>query len=162
MDAAFSGQVVRNVWVVGDERARRRVDVIPALGDGQRHDAQGRVGQQLQHLGRLLGREQVVELGADDAHTRVSLGRRDRERIQTVLGPELIGLLPAPFAAGKADTDDAPIALIRQSETPIDVERLMRAVEIAHAEMGDTALELGSVIGRRRDIRWQPSKACPR
>jgi hypothetical protein len=74
--------------------------VIPALGDGQRHDAEGRVDQQLQHLGQLLRREQVIEMGADDTHTGVTLGRRDGKRIQTILGPELVGLLPAPFATG--------------------------------------------------------------
>ena len=71
---------------------------------------------------------------------------------------ELLGLLPAPFAAGKADTDDAPIALVGQSETAIDVERLMRAVEVAHAEMGDTAFELAAVVGRRGDIGRQLRK----
>ena len=34
----------------------------------------------------------------------------------------------------------------------------MRAVEVANAEMGDTAFEVGSVIGRRGDIGWQPRK----
>ena len=156
-----AGQVVRNVGMVGEEHTRFRVDVIAALCDRQRHDAKGRIGQQLEYLGRLLRREQVVELSTDDAHTRIAVGRCDRERIQTVLRPELIGLLPPPFAAGKADTDDAPIALVRQSKTPIDVERLMRAVEVADTEMGDTAFEVGSVVGRRGDVRTAMSKALP-
>ena len=65
-----AGQVVRNVGMVGEEHTRFRVDVVAAFCDRQRHNAKARVGQQREHLGRLLGREQVVELSADDAHAR--------------------------------------------------------------------------------------------
>ena len=71
---------------------------------------------------------------------------------------ELLGLLPAPFAAAQADAHDAPVLLSRQGKTAVDVEGLMRAMEVAHAEMGDTAFEAASVIGRRRDVRRQPRK----
>ena len=73
-----------------------------------------------------------------------------------------VGLLPAPFAAGQADADDAPILLAGQGETAVDVEGLMRAMEVAHAEMGDTALEPAAVVGRRRDLAAATAKACCR
>ena len=88
----------------------------------------------------------------------IAVGRRDRERIQAVLRPELVGLVATPFAARKADTDDAPIALAGQGETSVDVEGLMRAVKVADAEVGDAAFESGPVIGRCCDVRRQCRK----
>ena len=68
---------------------------------------------------------------------------------------ELLGLLPAPLAAGQADADDAPILLAGQGKTAIDVESLMRAMEVAHAEMRNAALEAGAVVGRRSNLGRQ-------
>ena len=67
----------------------------------------------------------------------------------------LLGLLPAPLAAGQADADDAPILLAGQGETAVDVEGLMRAMEVAHAEMRNAALEPAAVVGRRRHFGRQ-------
>ena len=144
-----------DVGIIGDEGLRSRVDVIAALGDGQRDDAQLGTGQQRKHLGRLLRREQVVDLCADDAHAGLAVWRGDGERIQAVLCTELLGLLAPPLAAEQSDADDAPIRLVGQGETTVDVEGLVRAMEIAHAEMRDAAFEPTSVVGRRGHGGWQ-------
>jgi hypothetical protein len=122
---AVAAEVVAHVRVVGDESVRLRIDVIAALGDGQRNDAQVRAGQQREHLVRLVRPEQVVDLGADHAHAGFALRRRDGERIQVILRAVLRGLLPAPLAAAQADADDAPVLLARPGETAVDVEGSM-------------------------------------
>jgi hypothetical protein len=50
--------------------------------------------------------------------------------------------------------------LTRQRKTPIDVEGLMRAVEVANSEMGDASFDAGSVIGGCIDARWQRRKCA--
>ena len=155
---AVAGEVSGHVGVVGDECAGVRIDVVPAFGDGQRDDAQVRVGQQREHLVRLIRGEQVVELGADHAHIGFPFRRRDGERVQAILGTELRRLLPAPLTAKQTDADDPPILLARQCETAVDVEGLMCAVEIADPEVRDAALEPTAVVGRRRHLWWQLRK----
>ena len=129
--------------------------MIPAFGDGQRDDAQVRAGQQREHLVGLLRREQVVELGADHAHAGFALRRRGGKRIQAILCAVLFGLLPAPLAAGQTYADDAPVLLAGQGETAVDVEGLMRAMEIPYAEMRDATLESAAVVGRCRHFGRQ-------
>jgi hypothetical protein len=62
---------------------------------------------------------------------------------------------PSAGSAAQADADDAPILLAGQGETAVDVEGLMRAMEIAHAEMRDAALESAAVVGRCRHLGRQ-------
>ena len=72
---AGMGEIVTDVRRVEPEPAGRLVEIVAALGDGQRDDADGRIAQPAQH-GLGIGRgEQVLDDGADDRGRGLALGR---------------------------------------------------------------------------------------
>jgi len=56
---AVAGGVLEHRGVGGREAAGRVVDLIAALGDGQRDDPRGGVGELLDHRERVVGREDI-------------------------------------------------------------------------------------------------------
>ena len=75
--------------------AGRLVEVVAALGDRQRDDADRGIAQPRQHRGGVGRREQVLDDGADDAAGRLALRREQAQRVE----PVLLRPCPRPWRA---------------------------------------------------------------
>ena len=139
------GGVGGDVGMPGVECARGRVDEIAALGDGQRDDADGRIGEPFDGRGGVA-RHDVVDHRADDACRAVSGVLLD-DGGQPVLRGQPVA--PGPLALEDAGADDRPVAVHAAVEQRIEIDRLVRAVEIANAEMQDAGRQVGARIDRR-------------
>ncbi len=136
-----------DVGMPGVELARRRIDEIAALGDGQRDDADRRIGKSFDDGGGLAGRQEV-DHHAGDVRLPVARILLDH-RGQPVL---LLQLLAACLLALEhAGADDRPVMSVARVEQIVEIDRLMRAVEIADAEMQDAGLEVVARIFRHGD-----------
>ena len=71
------------------------------------------------------------------------------QRVEAVLGGHDVGHLAV--AGQHADAADAPLLGLARLEQPVDVHRLVRAVEAADAEMHYADADLAAVVGRLRD-----------
>ena len=94
---------------------------------------------------------QVLDDAADDRHRGFAFGRVDAERIETALPLQRLRLGALALHIHQADAQDAPALLPRQGQDLVDVDGLVRPVEITDAEVGDAGLDLGSIIGGLRD-----------
>ena len=111
----------------------RRVDEIAAFGDGQRHDADRRICKLLDDISRVA-RRQKIDHHAGDARLPVPGILLDDGR-QPVL---LLKLRAARFFAIEyARADDRPVMPFARIEQIVEIDRLVRAMEIADAEMQD-------------------------
>ena len=84
------------------------VDVVAALGDGQRDDPGARRGQQFDHRLGIVGGVAVVDDRPDHPRVAAAVGVLEQQRVQAVLGGQHLGHL----AVGRHDADaaDAPVA----------------------------------------------------
>ena len=69
----------------------------------------------------------------------------------TPLPLERLRLLPLALDVHQADAEDAPALVAGQRQDPVDVDRLMGAVEVAHGQVGDAGRDRGTVVGGARD-----------
>ena len=142
------GQIVRDVGRLQPEGAGRLVEIVAALGDGQRHDPDRIPTQPAQH-GRGIGRrEQVVDDRAHDRKLRLARRREQGQGVEAVLLGEACRLGAFGLVVDQADATDAPAGLAGQRQDPVDVDRLMGAVEVADAEVCDAGVDLLPIIGR--------------
>ena len=120
------------------------VDVVAALGDGQRDDPGARRGEQFDHRLGVVGRVAVVDDRADHPGVAAAVGVLQQQRVQPVLGGQHVGHL----AVGRhdADTADAPVVGEPLLQQAVDVHRLMRAVKAADAEMHYADADLVTVV----------------
>ena len=145
--------------IMVDRPARRRdrasVDsaarqpVIALLGHGQRHDPRRGRGQRRRHRVRIVRRNQHLAHRADQPQP-LALGVAGRDRVEPVLRCELLVDLPR----AQRHTGDRPVAVARRHRI-VGIDRLMRAVERADAQMHDPARLLGARIARLRHISRQ-------
>jgi hypothetical protein len=122
------------------------VDVVAALGNGQRHDPDV--------LGRHLPEDRFrvvrrIEIGHDRAdHPGLvdAVWMLDDQRVQAVLRVQ--HLLHAAVGGHHPDAADTPVqrgALVHQQ---VEVHGLVRAVEAADADMHDAGRDQAAVVGR--------------
>ena len=111
------------------------LDVVAALGDGQRDDAGGRCGQQLDHRLGVVGRISVVDDRPDHPRVSGAVGILQDQGVQPVLGVE--DVLHLAIGRHDADPADAPLACDALLQQLVDVHRLMSAMEAADPEMHD-------------------------
>ena len=78
-------EVRRHGGVVLDELAGRVVEVVAALGDGQRDDPRLRRGELLEHRLGVVGRVQVLDERADRPRVARAVGVLDDQRVEAVL-----------------------------------------------------------------------------
>ncbi|OIQ70133.1 hypothetical protein GALL_482580 [mine drainage metagenome] len=132
-------------WVEG---ALRRVDIIAALGHGQRDDADRRVG----HGGDEGG---VVGLHLDKTDHRAGDARAVIAGVQLDHGGEVVlrrkrrAHLGIAFAHTGAN--QRPVVAKARVEQVVQIDRLMGAVEGAGSEMDDTDADGCAVIGGAQD-----------
>ena len=122
---------------VGLNTPRGRVDEVAALGDGQRDDADRRIGQPFDDGSGIAG-HQEVDHDAGDARAHVAAVLLDHGG-QPVLLLELVAA--DLLAVEHAGPDDRPVMVVAGVEQIVEIDRLMRAMEIADAEMHDAAVQ---------------------
>jgi hypothetical protein len=150
---------VEHVGVVGVELPGDVVDVVAALGHGQRHDPGGLGGHLLDHRLRVVGRQQVLRDRADDARLVGAVAVLEHQRVQAVLGVE--DLLHPPVERHDADAADRPVERFTLVHQTVVVHRLVRAVEPADTDVHDADGEAAAVIARRRHaLRPRHQRAC--
>ena len=141
-------QVGEHVRVGRVELAGGVVDVVPALGDGQRDDP----GRWRRHLLddrlRVVRCEQVLHDRPDDPRFPGPVAVLEDQRVQAVLGVK--DLLHPLVRRHDPDAADAPVergALVHQA---VVVHRLVGAMEPAHSDVDDTRRDQAAVVGRQR------------
>ena len=81
------------------------------------------------------------------------------DRRQVILSGELGAHVDVVFA--HAGADDRPVVIAPGGEQIVEINRLMRAMEIADADVNDAGAEIGAVIARRGDaLGSRPSAAA--
>ena len=139
------GGVAAGALGVGAEGAGGVVDVVAALGDGQRHDAGGRGGHDLQDAVAVVGGEAVVVDGADDGRLAAAVAVLEGQGVEVVLGRQRIA--HARVAGQQADAADAPVQGPAVAHEAVDVHGLVGAVEAAHPHVDDAGGDGGAVVG---------------
>ena len=138
------------------EHARCRIDEIAALGDGQRDDADRRIGK-LRDDGAGIARHQEVDHDAGHARLHVAAVLLDHGG-QPVL---LLELLAADLLAVEhAGADQRPVMVAAGVEEVVEIDRLMRAMEIADAEMQDAGAQGAALVGGRGHVAGKFAKRC--
>ena len=119
--------------VVLDELAGRVVEVVAALGHGQRHDPRLRRGELLEHRLGVVGRVQVLDDRADRPRVPRAVGVLDDQRVAAVLLAQDVAHLRVGLH--HADPADAPVERLALVHEAVVVHRHVRAVEAADAEV---------------------------
>ena len=127
----------------------RRVTVA-LLGDRQRDDARGRVGEARDQRGGFLVGDFACENRADDPVIGARAGTNG-EGVEAILRGEGI----ARLRTAQAGPDDSPIRGATRKEV-VDHHRLVRPVERANSEMNDARRDARAVIGRTPDLAGKP------
>ena len=147
------GAVGDDVRVPGIEALRGRVDIVAAFGDGQRDDANARVGQRFADRGEVSHRQEVDHRAGDAGARFVCLLLHHRG--QVVLPQELfshVGIVGA-----HAGADQRPVMVEPQVEQAVEIDRLVGAMKIADAEMHDTWRQRAALVaghaGAGSDLR---------
>lgn len=149
-------QVVLDGRQLGEELPAAVVDAVAAFGDGQRDDADRRVGELVdQRLRRFLGQQHVVD-GADHPYRQVRFVAQFDQGVEIVLAGQ--GVTHGAVLTAHADSADAPVerqALVHQS---VGVDRLVSAVKAANADMGDAGADHVRGVGWQRDSAAKPGE----
>lgn len=152
------GQVVAHQRQLGEELAAAIVDAVAAFGDGQRDDADGRLGKFFQQrLGAVLGEQHAAD-GADHADLGVRLVAQLVEGVEVVLGGQ--GVVHGAVVAAQAGAADSPVEGFAAVHQGVGVGRLVRAVEAADADVDDALAQLRGVVGRAGDSGRQQGRCC--
>ena len=144
-------EVVADVGVAGLELAGGVVDVVAALGDGEREDAGGGGGHALEDGFAVFGGEEIVDERADDARGLSGGGALD-EGVEEVLGAE--GVAHTGVDGEDADAALAPARLVGEGEEIVEIEGLVGAVEAADAEVDGVLFKSGAVVPGNLYLRW--------
>ncbi|SVJ64414.1 Uncharacterised protein [Klebsiella pneumoniae] len=153
------GQVVAHQRQLGEELAAAIVDAVAAFGDGQRDDADGRLGKFFQQrLGAVLGEQHAAD-GADHADLGVRLVAQLVEGVEVVLGGQ--GVVHGAVVAAQAGAADRPVEGFAAVHQGVGVGRLVRAVEAADADVDDALAQLRGVVGRAGDSGRQQGEVLP-
>jgi hypothetical protein len=143
-------EVGDHAWVGLVELRGGGVEVVAALRDGERDDPRRLVRHLLDHRLGVVGREQVLGDRADHPRLVGPVAALDHQRVEAVLRVER--LLHAPVGRHHPDPADAPVQRLALVHEAIEVHRLVRAVEAAHAEVHDAGADAAAVVGRRGDV----------
>ena len=124
----------------------RRIVAVALLGDGQRHDVHGGIGDAREHAVALGAEKQRLAHRADHARTRPRRALLEH-RVEAILRRERV----RRARRLEAHAADAPVRIAR--EHAVGVDRLVRAVERAEPEMDDADATRGDVVVGTRDGR---------
>ena len=140
----------RHRRVVLDELAGRVVEVVAALGDGQRDDPRLRRGELLEHRLGVVGRVQVLDQRADRPRVPRAVGVLDDQRVAAVLLAQDVAHLRVGLH--HADPADAPVERLALVHEAVVVHRHVRAMEAADAEVHHPGRHVVARVLRARNL----------
>ena len=152
-------RVMRNVGMGWIECLAGRVDIVAALGNGQRDDADGRI-RQPGNNGRAVAGRQIVDHGAGNVGSAM-VGLLLDHGGEPVLPHQL--LPHRLIGRAYAGAHQRPVVPLTQIEQRVEIDGLMGAMKIADAEMHNAGGETGAGIGRgdRSLDRWKRCSGKP-
>ena len=127
----------------------RRV-AVALLGDRQRDDTRGRVGEARDQRGGFLLGDFACEDRTDDPVIGARAGTNGKG-VEAILRGERI----ARFRTAQAGADDSPVRRTTSKEV-VDHHCLVCPVERTNPEMNDTRRDGRAVIGRASDLAGKP------
>jgi hypothetical protein len=139
--------------VVRVELTRHLVDVVAALGHGERHDPRRRVDHPRQDRVGVVGREEVVDHRPDDAGLQRPVRVLDDECVEVVLGRHRVA--HACVARQEPDADDAPVEGLALVHQCVEIHGLVGAVEPADTEVDDARGDGRAVVCRSLHLGGQ-------
>ena len=149
------GGVVDDLRMVRVEGAGRRIDAVAALGDGQRHDPQSRIVERGDDGAAVLADRHEIHHGAADARP-LGAGFELDHRGQPALGFERAAHLPV--VRPHPGAEERPVEVAAGVEQVVEIDGLMRPVEIADPDMQDAGAQPRPVVGRPGDRVRQGGK----
>jgi hypothetical protein len=141
------------------ELAGDRVEVVAALGDGERHDPGGRRGHLLDHGLRIIGREQVLHDRPDYPGLPGAVPVPQDQGVQAVLSGQRVA--HPGVRRLHPDAADAPVHRRAAIHQRVDVHGLVRAVETADADVHDPGRDLAAVVTGNGHGGVQPRQGLP-
>lgn len=141
-------QVELNVRVLTLELVGVLVVVVTALSDGERHDAGIRV-RHLSNDGFAIIRSKEVRIDAANDIGKAALGRTFNDGVEVVLGAQ--GITHSGIEGLKTNTADSVVCHAMVLHQLVNVDRQVRAMETAHADMDNSFLE-GRTAPVSRDL----------
>src|SRR5665647_2836952 len=142
-------KVVLNCRVVGVEVSSDRVHKVAPFGNGQGDDPGARIGHQLKDSLGVVRGEQVLDDRADNPRLQRSVGMLDDQGVQAVLSDH--DLVHTTVLREQPDPADPPVEGLSLVHQLVEVHRLMSPVEAADPNVHDSASDLRTVVGRRRE-----------
>ncbi len=150
---ARGGQIVLDLRQRGVELAAAFVHAVAAFGDGQRDDADRRVGEPGHHRFRAVLDQQHVANAADHPHLGI------RSVVQLHQGEQMTlrgqGVAHGLFLGAGADAADAPVQPFTGIHQGIGISRLMGTMKTANADMGDAGADRFQGIAGALDVGRQ-------
>ena len=147
-------QVVRDIRGIQPE-ASGRIQVVAALGDGHADDPDRGIGQTGERCLRIARRVQIFHQRSDQPHRGSAVRRAYGQGIEALLRLQRLRLVAFGQVVEDADAEDAPFLLRRIGEAAIQVECLVRAMEVADPKMRDAGPHTAAVVAGTRDRRRQ-------
>ena len=138
-----------DIGVSGIKAFAHRINVIAAFGHRQPDDANGRISHGTDQRAVTLFNREVVDHGAHNLG-RGLRGIEFNQRRQTVLRQKL--LAHRRIIGAHACAKDRPIMRLPVLHQTVQIPRLMRTVEIAHADMHDAGRQGAAIIGGACDV----------
>ena len=123
------------------------IEVVAALRDGKRHNADARIDHRGDYRGGIAGTEHF-DHRARHARVRCTGGLLDHGR-QPVLRGKIVahGLI----GSARANADHGEVVRQPLVHQPVEVDDLVRAVKVADTEVNDAGGQIGAGIGRCRN-----------
>ena len=131
---------------------------IAAFGDGQRHDADRRIGHGRHQRGPVAGRDIVDHRSGHLRGAAVGL-LRDHGGEEILRGEHLA---PLGIIRHHAGAHDGPVVPLPRRKQPVQIPRLMRAVEVAQADVQNAGAQVGTGIAGAADALGKPVERVKR
>ena len=133
---------------------RRRRDVISAFGDGERDNADLGRGERIKKRRDVIGPNEIDHRAGDAGLGRICFLLDDG--CQPVLFFEL--LANVDIGVTNTGADNRPVMIAAGVEQIVEIDRLMRPVKIADANMNDAGAKIGALVFRTRNACRQARK----
>ena len=147
-------QIMLDVRQRGVELTGAVIQTVPALGNGQRDDADGRIGKACNHRFRAIARnQQHVAEAANDSNFSVRPVIKLHQRIEMVLRGERV--THGQLIDTSANAADAPIETFACVHQRIGIGRLMGTMKTTYSDVCDTGRNRFKRVGGAGDMYRQ-------
>ncbi len=148
-------EIVRHVRVRFDELATRRIMAVALFRNGQADDFHAGTGHGGEQPSGILGRNDELAKRADDFEI-FPAGASHVDGIESVLRLQCVVRVGGP----QARAANRPVRLTGR-EAMVKIDRLMRAVKRADAEVHDTDANHIEIEAGTGDIAWERIESGP-